>query len=180
MEAQTARLAYGEEAEQSLLRWVLAQTEPLLTQPGARELLLAALPIGSATRGKVEQALDRGDLERALWVADLWSGAGYDLLGLEKSAEGQLEVVRYECKGLAAGTGRIRVFLSRRELAIARKVHQEGPGRWLLVGVEPTGRSINLTPLLADLLVESALPLEPLFDRGLEPDGLRLLVERRR
>jgi hypothetical protein len=72
----------------------------------------------------------------------------------------------------------IHVYLSRNELGVARRVHREGNGKWLLVGVQPDGVCVDLTSFLADLLDENEAPLEPLYQLELEPDGLRLVVER--
>ena len=101
-----------------------------------------------------------------------------DVLGVEQAPNG-LSPVRFECKAISSGSGRVRVYLSRNELAVARNVRRAGPGRWVLVGVQPNGASVDLTPLLDDLLDEEEKPLEPLYERGLEPDGFRLIVERR-
>ena len=92
---------------------------------------------------------------------------------------GALRPIRYECKALSGVGARVRIHLSRNELGVARKIRREGPGRWLLVGVQESGESVDLTSLIEDLLDDDERPMEALYERGLEPDGLRLLVDRR-
>ncbi len=176
-EEQAARAAWGDAAEAALLAWVVETTAPLLDLPGGRDLLVSAFPPSSHTRALVAKALDERKPHEALHIAKLWSGAGFDLLGLEVEA-GEPVLTRYECKGLPRDAARIRIHLSRRELAVARQVQQTGRGRWRLVGVETSGRSVDLTPLVADLLTADPAPLQPLSSLGFEPDGLRLVVTR--
>lgn len=172
-----AKGAWGDAAEQALLHWVALETAPLLAIPEGREALLGVFAPRSRTRRQVEEHLAREDIPRALHIAEMWSGAGYDILGLERTGTG-VQPVRYECKGLPRSARVVRVFLSRRELAVARAVHRDGPGIWKLIGVETSGRTVDLTPFIEELLDEQGALLAPLHDRGLEEDGLRLVVER--
>ena len=177
IEESFARGAIGDAAEKALLSWVVEEAALLRGQDGFEDALLSVFSKGTKTWREVKAALKRGDLHDALHVADRWSGAGFDVLGLE-SVDGSLVPVRYECKGIAAASPRVRVYLSRNELGVARRVHREGPGRWVLVGVQPDGRCVDLTSLIGDLLDAAEVPLEPLHARGIEPDGIRLVVER--
>ena len=177
IEEGLARGAVGDAAELALLAWVVAQAEAAREEKGFPQALLSAFKKGTKTWRAVKKDLEEGDLTRALHVAARWSGAGFDVLGVEQTENG-LRPVRFECKAISSGSGRVRVYLSRNELAVARSVRRAGPGRWVLVGVQPNGASVDLTTLLDDLLAEDEKPLEPLYQRGLEPDGLRLIVER--
>ena len=177
VEESLARGAIGDAAELALLSWVVEQVEGLRDVDGFEDALLSVFKPNTKTWREVKEAVRSGDLPSALHIASRWSGAGFDVLGLERTEAG-LVPVRYECKGISTRTQRIRVHLSRNELGVARRVLREGTGKWLLVGVQPDGVCVDLTSLLADLLDESEKPLEPLYQRGLEPDGLRLVVER--
>jgi len=169
--------AVGNAAEKALLSWVLQQAASLKDLKGFAEAVLSVFKPGSKTFRDVKDALERGDLEGALYVADRWSGAGFDILGLE-SVDDHLTPVRYECKAISSSSPRVRIHLSRNEIAVARRVSLSGPGRWMLVGVQPDGQCVDLTGLVADLIDEAEAPLAPLHELGLEPDGLRLVVER--
>jgi hypothetical protein len=177
VEESLALGAIGDAAELALLIWVVEQVEGLRHVKGCDDVLLSVFKQGTKTWREVRDALRSGDLTSALHVASRWSGAGFDVLGLELTDAG-LVPIRYECKGISASTRRIRVHLSRNELGVARRVHREGNGKWLLVGVQPDGICVDLTSFLVDLLDEAEAPLQPLYQRGLEPDGLRLVVER--
>jgi len=177
LEESMARGVIGDAAEKALLTWVVEHTESLRAHEGFEDALLSVFRSGTKTWREVKRALEDDDLEGALHVANRWSGAGFDILGLEV-ADGEVVPVRYECKGISATSPRVRVFLSRNELGVARRVYREGPGRWMLVGVQPDGECVDLTSLIEDLLHEDEEPLEALYERGLEPDGLRLVVER--
>ncbi len=177
VEESLARGAIGDAAELALLSWVVEQVAALRDVDGFEDALLSVFKPNTKTWREVRDAIRRDDLPSALHIASRWSGAGFDVLGLERS-DGGLVPVRYECKGISASTQRIRVHLSRNELGVARRVRREGRGQWLLVGVQPDGVCVDLTSFLEDLLEESEKPLEPLYQRGLEPDGLRLVVER--
>ena len=82
---------------------------------------------------------------------------------------GAVEVVRYEVKALpeAGIRTKIRVFLSPNELAVYRRVVRNGSeepdnpryrGPWLLIGVEPNGRAVDVTDFLSPLLDEAKAP----------------------
>jgi hypothetical protein len=178
IEASMVCGAWGDAAEKALLAWVEEETRRLLKKEDANNVLLGVFPEASQTRKKVHGFLAT-DLNAALHIARLWSGAGFDVLGLQEKTDGQVEPVRYECKAIGASGNTLRVHLTRRELAVARKVWRDkGPGVWRLVGVEPSGRCVDLTPLIEDILDDEAKPLAPLHEQGLEPDGLRLVIER--
>ena len=177
VEESLARGAIGDGAELALLAWVVEQAERLRAADGFEDVLLSVFKKGTKTWREVRDAIGSGHLAGALHIASRWSGAGFDVLGIELTEAG-LVPVRYECKGISSNTRRIRVHLSRNELAVARRVRREGNGKWLLVGVQPDGICVDLTSFLQDLLDEDEAPLEPLYQRGLEPDGLRLVVER--
>jgi len=177
VEESLARGAIGDAAEQALLNWVVQHVTPMQELPGFADAVLSVFKKGTKTWREIKVALDHGDLKAALHVAQKWSGAGFDVLGVEL-LDGELTPVRYECKGISSSSQRVRVYLSRNELGVARRVHREGPGRWMLVGVQPDGTSVDMTSLIVDLLDDAEVPLEPLYDRGLEPDGLRLVIER--
>ena len=177
LEESLACGAIGDAAERALLPWVVGQVAALRDRVGFEEAVLSAFRPGTKTWREVGEALGAGDLEGALHVATRWSGAGFDIVGLE-THDGVLLPVRYECKGISATSPRVRVHVSRNELGVARRVHRDGTGRWMLVGVQPDGQCVDLTGLIEDLLDEAEKPLEPLHRRGLEPDGLRLVVER--
>ena len=175
LDEQAARTAWGDAAERALLTWVVERTRPLLERADAKEALLSAFRPTSRTRAQVAAAIEAGDVEAALHIAQHWSGAGFDILGLEQHG-GSLQPVRYECKGLPRDARRIRIHLSRRELSVARQ--PTGGGRWMLVGVQPDGAPVDLTALVEPLLADDPRPLAPLHAMGMEPDGYRLLVER--
>jgi len=180
LEENLARSAWGDAAERALLDYVVRTARVFLDGPRRDEatgVLLSVFRSGTQTRARVAAALDDEDWSSALHVAGIWSGAGFDILGLEDES-GQLVPVRYECKGLPTSATKIRVFLSRRELAVARAVHKSGPGRWCLVGVEPSGASVDLTEWITPIIEAEQTPLEPLHALGLEPDGLRLVAVR--
>ena len=139
--------AVGDAAELSLLEWVVKQVDQLRGVEGFEDVLLGVFKKGTKTRREVRAALTSGDLASALHIASRWSGAGFDVLGLEQTADG-LVPVRYECKGIAASSRRIRIHLSRNELGVARRVRREGNGKWLLVGVQPDGVCVDLTGFL--------------------------------
>jgi len=177
VEESLARGAIGDAAELALLSWVVDQVKAFRDEAEFESTLLSVFKPNTKTWREVRDAIRNGELESALYIASRWSGAGFDVLGLERGEEG-LVPVRYECKGISASTHWIRVHLSRNELSVARRVRREGEGKWLLVGVQPDGVCVDLTSFLEDLLDENEKPLEPLYQRGLEPDGLRLVVER--
>ena len=177
IEESMARGAIGDAAERALLSWVVEDAAAQQDIDGFNDAVLSVFKRGTKTWRDVKAALERGDLEGSLYVASRWSGAGFDVLGVE-TVEGALSPVRYECKGISSTSPRVRVYLSRNELGVARRVHRSGPGRWMLVGVQPDGQCVDLTELIGDLLDAAEIPLEPLHDLGLEPDGLRLVVER--
>jgi hypothetical protein len=181
LEENLARSAWGDAAEKALLDYVIRTTLGFLEGPRRKEatqILLSVFRPGTQTRARVAAAIEREDWVAALHIADLWSGAGYDILGLEEGDAEHLIPVRYECKGLPTRASSIRVFLSRRELAVARMVHKSGPGKWCLVGVEPSGISVDLTEWVQPLIDAEQSPLEALHALGLEPDGYRLVVRR--
>ncbi len=177
VEESLALSAVGDAAEVALLAWVVEQTAKLRAMAGFEDTLLSVFKPGTKTWREVRDAIRIDDLPGALHIASRWSGAGFDVLGLELGEDG-LTPVRYECKGIASGGHRIRVHVSRNELAVARRVRREESGRWQLVGVQPNGLCVDLTGFLDDLLDEHESALAPLHARGLEPDGLRLVVER--
>ena len=180
LDENLARSAWGDAAEKALLDFVVGSAREFLDGPRrdeAIEVLLSVFRSGTRTRARVAAALDAGDWASALHVAEIWSGAGFDLLGLEDDS-GQLIAVRYECKGLPTVAKTIRVFLSRRELNVARAVRKSGPGKWCLVGVEPSGASVDLTDWIVPVIESGQTPIEPLYALGLEPDGLRLVAVR--
>ncbi len=177
LEEAIARGAVGDAGELALLEWAVADIERFREHPEFTEALLAAFQAGTGTWRKVRAALTNGNLPAALHIAALWSGAGFDVLGLEETPDGLIPV-RYECKAISASGSSFRVHLSRNELAVARDVRRNGPGRWVLVGIQPDGQCVDLTDFLEDLIDGERTPLQPLHDRGLEPDGLRLVVHR--
>jgi hypothetical protein len=177
IEKSIALGAVGDAAERALLAWVVERVKPLRGHKGFEDALLGVFKPGTRTRTQMQDAVGRGDLARALHVAEHWSGAGFDIIGVEM-VEGQLVPIRYECKALGTSGRLAYIHLSRNELAVARRVQREGPGVWKLVGVQPDGTCVDFTPAIADLLAEDELPLQGLFQRGLEPDGFRLVVER--
>ena len=177
IEESLARGAYGDAAEQALLSWVVAQVTALRDEDGFEDALLNAFKPHTKTWREVKAAIHSADLPGALHIASKWSGAGFDILGLERTPEG-LAPLRYECKGISATAQRLRVHISRNELGVARHVHREGPGKWLLIGVQPDGACVDLTSFIQPLIEAHETPLQPLYQLGLEPDGLRLVVER--
>ena len=175
IDIDATKALFGAEAEAAFVKGVVAWTTPLLSRPGAREALLEAIE-GAKTRETVRQALAAGDVTRALHVAELWSGLGFDVLGLCEDEAGAVVVERYECKGLPTGKGKIRMHLSRREWAVAERVRNDG-GVWRLVGVEQDGRAVDLTRLLAPIL-EQGTALGHLARSGIEADSWRVTVDR--
>ncbi len=180
IDEQIAKSAWGIQAECALLNWVIENTSRVLkNNPKGHDTLLSALKPGSMTHQIVSKELAAANYARALHVAELWSGLGFDIIGLEEDGTThECKVVRYECKGLPTSAPRIRVHLSRREIGVARKVTRDGPGLWKLIGVEPTGTAIDLTHAIHDLLASDSTILKSLHDKGLEHDGLRLVIQR--
>ena len=179
---QIAKSAWGDQAEKALLNWVKANTQAIIRQdPEMKKTLLTVLPNKTKTYKTVSEALDQQDYDKALHVAELWSGLGFDIIGLEKdSLSQQCFAVRYECKGLPSADRRVHVHLSRREIGVARKVTMDGgPGFWKLIGVKPSGAAVDLTDAIQDLRINNSHILRSLHDKGLEHDGLRLVIEQR-
>ncbi len=173
-DADAAKTAFGDAAERAFVHGVVQWTLPLLEREGARAALLAAIE-GEKTRAAVKAALEAQDIPRALWVSQLWSGLGFDVIGLGETQDGGVVVERYECKGLPKGEGKVRVHLSRREWAVAercRVAHQV----WRLVGIEESGRAIDLTKHVSPLQDSSAFA--NLATDGIESDGWRITVDR--
>lgn len=177
IEESLARGAIGDAAERALLTWVVEQVTALRDVEGFEDALLSVFNPKSKTWRDVKEAIRADNLRSALHIASKWSGAGFDILGLEFTESGLIPV-RYECKGISGSAPRTRIYLSRNELGVARRVRREGPGKWLLVGVQPDGACVDLTGFLEELLEESEKPLKPLYELGLEPDGLRVILER--
>ena len=200
-EDAVARGEIGLQAEEVLLRWVIARTHALLTEHPEEGLkaLQSAAPGGprSAVQRRFRAAIDAWRRDRlpehlapGLHVAGKgFHAAGYDILGLERR-NGRPVAARYECKALP-GARRIRLFVSANELAAYRDVHypEEGTearsdlksGLWRLVGINPvdspeSGRITDLTSLLSVVLEKNLLA--PLRAESCAPDGLRLYVER--
>lgn len=180
IDEQIAKSAWGIQAECALLNWVIENTSRILkNNPKGHDILLTSLKPGSMTHQIVSTELVAANYVRALHVAELWSGLGFDIIGLEEdSVTNECRVVRYECKGLPTSAPRIRVHLSRREIGVARRVVRDGHGLWKLIGVEPNGRAIDLTHAINDLLAQDSTILKSLHDKGLEHDGLRLVIQR--
>jgi hypothetical protein len=189
-----ARSAVGDEAERALADRVAERTARLLERAAERgaeadawEILLEVIPPNGATARNLHDAHDRWNkartprsLEAGFHIARIWDGAGYDVLGLDESPEGDLQAVRYEVKGLPRDGDVVKVHLTANELSVYRKVRLETDtadrycGEWRLVGVEPSGTAIDLTDQLTDLpnLVAD------LRREGFDHDGLVLFVER--
>ena len=168
--------AWGTLAEKELLDWVIRTTRPLLAGADAdasRKLLLATLPKKSDTRKKVDAALKGNDLQAALHIAQLWSGAGFDILGLELDDDRRPIAVRYECKGLK-NASKVTVHLSRRELAVAKEVREQGPGKWRLIGLKTSGQCVDLTSRIEPAFGDA---VGPLHAAGLAADGMLLVIE---
>lgn len=190
-----AQGAVGEEAEVAFRDNVVSTTaEHLRTakQDGslddAIETLARPLPTGGKTEANLQSSLEdwkasgeQNALAAGLHVSTVWDGAGYDLLGLERS-DGELRATRYEVKALPEEGSRVRAYLSSNELAVYRDVCMEPDtmdepkytGDWQLIGVEPDGRALNLTAKLGDLTDY----LNPLRSNGFDHDGIVLYVDR--
>lgn len=173
-----AKTLIGDAAELALLKWVVRQVKPYTRQSGFKEALLSALPANTKTYAEVAKALETEEFERALHISNLWSGAGFDVLGVSVDTTGKLIPIRYECKGISSDSPKIAVHLSRNELAIAKQVRRHGPGHWTLVGVQPSGICADMTELVAPLIEDGEAPLLPLYELGVEPDGVRIIVTR--
>ncbi|MCL4855229.1 MAG: hypothetical protein KJZ78_28025, partial [Bryobacteraceae bacterium] len=188
-----AKLAVGVDAEHALRHFVAEQTMALLRNHGdyAWKMLIEALPTRGRTRRDLESVrkdCTAESLAHALHISRTWGSAGYDILGLEASADGEPCVpVRYEVKGLPKRGSSIRVFLSPNELAVYRRVSLNGSGVtadpryrgwWRLVGVWPEGLAMDLTDSLKPLLDGQAGPLAELGKHGLSPQGLILTLTR--
>ncbi len=172
-ETQRIRTAErGHDAEEAMLTWVTAKTRALVSIHGdaAWDVLEAAAPNG----GNLFKALrtDRNEgapTRRGLHVSKLWGNAGYDLLGLAETG-GRLVAARYEVKGLPGDARRLRFFLSRNELGVARRCRASGEV-WMLVGVREDGRSLDLTPIIGELLDLDDSVLAVMAQAGISPDG---------
>lgn len=190
-----AQGAVGEEAEVAFLDNVVSTTAKHLRQAkqngsldDATETLTRPLPTGGKTEANLQSSLEaweasskQDDLAAGLHISTVWDGAGYDLLGLERS-DGELRATRYEVKALPEEGVRVRAYLSSNELAVYRDVCIEPDttdepkytGDWQLIGVEPDGRALNLTAELEDLTDY----LNPLRSNGFDHDGIVLYVDR--
>jgi hypothetical protein len=195
LERMRRQSAVGDDAELSFRTAVVnrtcecledAQTDGELET--ARELLVSPFSSGGKTAthilNGVDAWVDNGDVDalaEGLHVSQVWDGAGFDLIGLEDSINGQ-KVVRYEVKALPDGKS-ARVHLSSKQFAVYRDVclrtdTENDPqyrGDWKLVGVEANnGEAADLTAEL------SGLPehLKQLRSEGFSHDGIVVHLQR--
>jgi len=182
-QADVVRASKGAAAEERALDWLIRTTREVLAAKGeaAWKALASALPMDGKLRREWEAARGSGDeaVLKHLRVSARWGSAGFDILGLELQG-GEPAPVRYEVKALPVSSGRVRVFVSRNELSVAKKVRDHaaggryGAGRWILLGVTPEGRAINLTKALDPLFDDQQGPLVALASHGVRPDALEI------
>lgn len=162
----------GHDAEEAMLQWVAKTTRGHVEGHGedAWRRLLGAVPEGGRVHRALLRCQEQGELTAdALHVSNLWGNAGYDLLGLDVR-EGKLVAARYEVKGLPRGARRLRFFLSRNELGVARRC-RASRDVWRLVGVQEGGCCLDLTPIVEELLDLDDGVLRRLNDLGIAADG---------
>jgi hypothetical protein len=185
----------GDEAERAAASWITSQTVDLLQDAKAREefdevleRLLSVIPSSGRTAENLDRGLREWDetgsleaLESGLHISSVWDGAGYDMLGLERTDD-EIVPVRYEIKSLG-DSGPYKVHLTQNQLRVYRKVLQASEtedtkqtlyqGSWKLLGVQPGRRAVDLTGELDGLpdLVSS------FRDQGYGHDGLIIYVQ---
>jgi hypothetical protein len=185
----------GDEAERAAASWITTQTVELLEDAKARgefdealESLLSVIPSSGRTAENLERGLrewhETGSdeaLESGLHISSVWDGAGYDMLGLERTG-GEIEPVRYEIKSLG-DEGPYKVHLTQNQLRVYRKVLHSPEtedteqtlyqGSWRLLGVQSGRQAVDLTSELDGLpdLVNS------FRNQGYGHDGLIIYVQ---
>ncbi|WP_411967860.1 hypothetical protein [Haloferax sp. YSSS75] len=186
--------AVGDDAEQAALTWITERTAECLDEAVASgdfgtvsNALVSAIPGSGKSVEQLQMALreweetrDRELLGRGLHISRTWDGAGYDLIGLKKTASG-FEPVRYEVKSLPEGQTGFKIHLTRNQLSVYRKVRLEDDtdqeplygGDWKLLGVKPNRRAIDLTNELEEL----PSLLRPLQTEGYDHDGLLIYID---
>lgn len=187
--------AVGDDAERAAASWITKQTVELLEDAKARgefdealESLLSVIPSSGRTAENLERGLrewhETGSdeaLESGLHISSVWDGAGYDMLGLERTG-GEIEPVRYEIKSLG-DEGPYKVHLTQNQLRVYRKVLHSSEtddteqtlyrGSWRLLGVQSGRQAVDLTRELDGLpeLVNS------FRNQGYGHDGLVIYVQ---
>ena len=179
------RAAKGREAERVLLNHLLPTTCAILKSHGkaAWDAMQSAMRVDGSMWKRVDAIRTSGepDYEGLMHVSNRWSSAGFDILALELDASGRPQPVRYEVKSLPEAGSKVIVFVSLNELNVLRAVGRRKErwakrGRWVLVGVSQTGKAIDLTGCLAAVVNKSARELPDLAQKGILPDGLRIVV----
>ena len=186
----------GDEAERAAGSWITSQTANLLADAKAegnfdatRQSLQSIVPSSGQTAENLERALrewhetgNLEDLEAGLHISRVWDGAGYDILGLERTTDDDIEPVRYEIKSLGED-GPYKLHITQNQLRVYRKIQQSGEredagkslydGTWRLLGVQPNQRAVDLTGELDGLpeLVNS------FRNHGYSHDGLIIYVQ---
>ncbi len=185
----------GDEAERAAASWIAKQTVELLEDAKVRgefdealESLLSVIPSSGRTAENLDHGLREWNetgsveaLESGLHVSSVWDGAGYDMLGLERTGD-EIEPVRYEIKSLG-DEGPYKVHLTRNQLRVYRKVLHSSKtddteqtlyqGLWRLFGVQSGRQAVDLTDELDGLpkLVNS------FRNQGYGHDGLVIYVQ---
>ncbi len=187
--------AVGDDAEVAFKHIVAEQTASCLNDAQSdnkydqvREMLLRPFKTEGETATNLRQGLNEweqsgrvGDLGDGLHISQVWDGAGFDLLGIERR-ESEYELVRYEVKALPGSGTKAKVHLSKKQFAVYRDVCRKPDteikkrhlGDWKLVGVDPDGNAEDLT---TDLLELPDL-LGNLRSAGFGHDGIVLHVSR--
>ena len=185
----------GDEAERAAASWITNQTVELLEDAKARgefdealESLLSVVPSSGRTAENLDCGLREWNetgsieaLESGLHISSVWDGAGYDMLGLERTGD-EIEPVRYEIKSLG-DEGPYKVHLTQNQLRVYRKVLYSPEtedteqtlyqGSWRLLGVQSGRQAVDLTSELDGLpeLVNS------FRNQGYGHDGLIIYVQ---
>jgi hypothetical protein len=178
--------AIGADGERALVAWVAATTRGILREHG--DAAWRILATGSRRGTRVAAALEDartaaidtpGLLERALQVSTFDTGAGYDILGLERDDRGAPRLVRYECKALPSG--RIaEVHLTRNEVNVYRRYGSTPElGLWKLTGVRANGTAEDLSKYLEPLRDQTTGPLHALGEHGIGIEGITLRIEQK-
>ncbi|MFC4540834.1 hypothetical protein ACFO5R_02685 [Halosolutus amylolyticus] len=192
----------GTNAEHAALETITEQTHNILDETrdqstvetihgpvqDAWDVLYWPIPDGGVTASNLtsaqqtyEETRNRDDLKAGLHLANVWDGAGYDLLGLERDSENRVQPVRYEIKAISATRPVVGLHLTSKQLAVYETVRDDEnddlryAGDWQLWGVEDDGTATEFTDTLDELPNDA---LDKLRTEGFEHDGLILRVTR--
>lgn len=189
--------ALGNAAEMAFLHYVVNKTHECLKkypEEGWNQLF-SAIPQEGKTNEEMRKAKENWEktqndeeLKSALGISSIWGNAGFDIIGLETDVgNGKPFVVRYECKATPANCKGIRIFITSNELNVFRCVLKKGDnfnhneryqGRWKLIAIQPNGKTNDITSHLEELVNNDDKYLDPLREKGFEPNGLILSLGR--